>query len=63
LIGCNRVGCDGSNINHSGESVVIDPKGGVLAELKPFEEGIITSQLDDFTLSQFRQAFPVLKDI
>jgi predicted amidohydrolase len=63
LIGCNRVGRDGSNINHAGDSVVLDPRGGVIAELKPFEEGVITAQLDDFTLTQFRQAFPVLKDI
>lgn len=63
LIACNRVGRDGNNVNHSGDSVVLDPRGGVIAELKPFEEGVITTQLDDFTLSQFRQAFPVLKDI
>jgi predicted amidohydrolase len=63
LIACNRVGRDGNNVNHSGDSVVLDPRGGVIVELKPFEEGVITTQLDDFTLSQFRQAFPVLKDI
>lgn len=63
LIGCNRVGRDGNNINHSGDSVILDPRGSVLAELKPFEERVITTQLDDFALTQFRQAFPVLKDI
>ncbi len=57
----NRVGLDGNNINHSGNSMVVDAKGEVLQEMVT-TAGIIIQQIDLELLKQFRMQFPVLKD-
>src|SRR5204862_2720715 len=38
VIGVNRVGNDGNNVYHSGESMVIDPLGEVLYHVKDVED-------------------------
>jgi omega-amidase len=61
VIGVNRVGDDGNNIHHSGESMVIDPLGTVLYH-KTEEEDIHTVVLEKESLQQVREKFPFWKD-
>jgi len=57
----NRVGNDGNNIYHSGDSMVIDPLGEVLYHVKD-EEDIFTITLDKIHLQAVRDKLPFLKD-
>jgi omega-amidase len=61
VVGVNRVGDDGNNIYHSGNSMVIDPLGQVLYH-KADEEDIFTIALDKEKLNEVRSKFPFLKD-
>jgi omega-amidase len=60
-IGVNRVGNDGNNIYHSGNSMVIDPLGNELYH-KADDEDIFTITLQKDTLQDVRNKFPFLKD-
>lgn len=62
VVGLNRVGNDGNDIPHSGDSQVIDPNGTRLYYLSEEKEGIHTLTLSAFELKQYRRAFPFLKD-
>ncbi|MBP6390801.1 MAG: amidohydrolase [Flavobacteriales bacterium] len=62
VVGENRVGMDGKGIHYSGDSVVIDPRGAVIGQVEPSQEGISTSVLDGGALEDFREKFPVGKD-
>ncbi len=59
VIGVNRVGQDGNAISYSGDSVVIDPKGRIISETKPYKESVETLKLSISELTEFRQKFPV----
>lgn len=61
VVGVNRVGNDGNNVYHSGDSMVIDPLGEVLYHVKD-EEDIFTITLDKTHLQAIRDKFPFLKD-
>ncbi|MCO5291866.1 MAG: amidohydrolase [Chitinophagaceae bacterium] len=61
VIGVNRIGNDGNNIYHSGESTVVDPLGEVLYQ-KADEEDIFTISLDKERLAAVRSRFPFWKD-
>jgi omega-amidase len=61
VIGVNRVGDDGNNIYHSGNSMVIDPLGQVLYH-KADDEDIFTIRLQKENLTDVRSKFPFLKD-
>jgi omega-amidase len=61
VIGVNRVGTDGNNIYHSGDSMVVDPLGEVLYYMKD-EEDIFTITLDKNHLDTVREKFPFWKD-
>jgi omega-amidase len=61
VIGVNRVGVDGKNINHSGNSLVIDPLGEVLYH-KADEEDIFTITLERERLEEVRMKFPFWRD-
>jgi len=58
----NRVGTDGNGISYIGESMVIDPKGKVIAERTPSSEGLIQAVISLDELNAFREKFPVWKD-
>jgi omega-amidase len=60
-IGLNRVGNDGNNIYHSGNSIVVDPLGNELYH-KADDEDIFTITLQKDTLQETRNKFPFLKD-
>ena len=60
-IGVNRVGTDGNGINHSGDSMVINPLGEVLYH-KEHDEDIYTFTLQKQDLEKFREKMPFWKD-
>ncbi len=59
VIGVNRIGADGNNIEHSGDSMVINPRGEIISSTKAHEESIETLTLDYNKLAEFRKVFPV----
>ena len=61
VVGVNRVGKDGNDIYHSGNSLVIDPLGEVLYHMAD-EENIFTITLEKERLDEVRTKFPFLKD-
>jgi len=61
VIGVNRVGEDGHQIYHSGDSMVIDPLGEILFTKKD-EPCIHTISLEKESLQRIREQFPFLKD-
>ena len=60
-IGVNRVGHDGNNIYHSGDSMVISPMGEVIYH-KADDEDIHTITLNKEDLNSMREKFPFWKD-
>ena len=61
VVGVNRTGMDGNDINYSGESMIVDPMGKVLYSEKD-KEDVFTISLDKKTLDEVREKFPFLKD-
>ncbi len=61
VIGVNRVGNDGNDIYHNGNSMVVSPRGEVLYE-KQHEEDIFTITLQKDRLEDIRNKFPFWKD-
>ena len=60
-IGVNRVGNDGNNIYHSGDSSIIDPLGEIIYR-KEHDEDIFTTTLERSRLDEIRKNIPFLKD-
>jgi predicted amidohydrolase len=61
VIGVNRVGNDGNNIYHSGDSMIIDPLGEILYHEADKEE-VFTLTLEKEKLDAIRERFPFWKD-
>ncbi|HTI90350.1 MAG TPA: nitrilase family protein [Puia sp.] len=61
VVGLNRVGNDGNNIYHSGDSMIIDPLGEILYHGAE-KEDIFTITLQKETLTDIRQHFPFWRD-
>ncbi|MFZ4769396.1 MAG: amidohydrolase [Ferruginibacter sp.] len=61
VVGVNRVGKDGNDIYHSGNSMVIDPLGEVLYHMAD-EEDTFTITLQKDQLENVRTKFPFWKD-
>jgi len=59
VVGLNRVGKDGNEFSHSGDSVVINPRGELISTTKAHEESVETVHLDKNYLDEFRKIFPV----
>lgn len=59
---CNRVGQDGNGIAYSGDSMILDSKGGSLASATPGEVSVVTAIMESGDLQRFRAKFPVLND-
>jgi len=59
VVGVNRIGNDGNGFGHSGDSVVLNPRGEVISMTKANEESIETIELDRNYLDEFRKNFPV----
>jgi predicted amidohydrolase len=62
VIGVSRVGKDGNNSNHTGESMVYDFRGRQILKLPANIETTGTVSLNKEALTKFRSAFPVWKD-
>ncbi|MBI5541084.1 MAG: amidohydrolase [Bacteroidia bacterium] len=58
----NRVGNDGKQISHSGDSMIIDYAGREMAFAKPFAEEIITCTINLGLLNDAKEKFPAWKD-
>ena len=61
VVGVNRVGNDGNNFYHSGESMVVDPMGDVLYT-KAHDEDVFTVTLHKEKLDEVRNKLPFWKD-
>jgi omega-amidase len=62
VIGVNRVGKDGNDIDHSGDSALIHPIGENFSNIMPGEEKTETIPMPDCQLSDFRKKFRVAED-
>lgn len=60
-IGVNRVGLDGNNVSHSGDSLIVGPLGEVLYHCA-YEEDIFTITLQKEEIINARSKFPFWKD-
>ena len=61
VIGVNRVGNDGNNIYHSGDSMVVNAMGETLYQ-KSDDEDIFTITLEKEPLDEIRNKLPFLRD-
>lgn len=61
VIGVNRVGNDGNNIYHSGDSMIIDPLGEILYH-KEHDEEVFTIELSKNHLQETRERFQFWRD-
>lgn len=62
LAGVNRVGEDPKNNRYAGHSVLLGPKGQVLASCREYREEVVTCKIPMEELLAFRNQFPVLRD-
>lgn len=59
VIGVNRIGRDGFDTPHSGDSMIVDPLGNLLVQATPNEEAVITQTLSYDLITDFRKKFTV----
>lgn len=57
VAGVNRVGQDGRGVNHSGNSMVLDAKGQIIAQADAFREQVVTTHISYEELYNFRKDF------
>ncbi len=62
VVGVNRVGNDGNNVSHSGDSAVINFKGEIISKTKAHEESVETITLSKNELNDWRKTFPAWMD-
>jgi len=62
VAGSNRVGTDGAGIKYCGNSMIINPKGVIIAKADEREEGSVSGEISVSELDSFRKKFPVWKD-
>ncbi len=62
VVGLNRVGNDGNEIYHSGDSAIVNAKGEIISTIKPHEEKTETITLEYKDLEDFKKQFPVMDD-
>ncbi len=62
VAGLNRVGDDGNEVYHSGDSAVINPMGEIISNIKPSEEIVETNNLSVEYLKKIRTKLAFLKD-
>jgi omega-amidase len=61
VVGVNRIGADGNEIDHSGDSLIVGPTGEIVYTAESKEE-LYTTILDPAHLTETRDRFPFLKD-
>jgi predicted amidohydrolase len=62
VIGVNRTGTDGRGTNHSGDSMILSPRGEILADCHQDENASAITVLSAENLFNFRQQFKVSLD-
>ena len=62
VAGVNRIGIDGAGIRYCGDSMILGPKGELIAEGKQNEESVVSGDISIDELSGFRSKFSVWKD-
>lgn len=62
IVGVNRVGRDGNDLNYIGGSMVINPLGEVLSYGQVTDEVILT-EIETLQVQQVRKQFPFLQDM
>lgn len=62
VVGVNRIGNDGNNVYHSGDSVAVNFKGEVISKTAPHEESAETIMLSKKELEMWRKTFPAWMD-
>ena len=61
MVGCNRVGDDGTGLGHSGDSRIVSPAGELLAT-GAGAETIVLADVDAAEVAATRERFPFLAD-
>jgi predicted amidohydrolase len=62
IAGVNRIGNDGNNVYHSGDSAAINFKGEIISKTKASEESVETITLSKKDLEEWRKVFPAWMD-
>lgn len=62
VVGVNRIGKDGHDVIHSGDSVVHNFKGEPMSKTQAYQESIETISISMHELEEFRKIFPVEMD-
>lgn len=62
VVGLNRVGLDGNNINYSGDSMALNFLGETLISANPGEATVLQVTLSKPELLHFRKSFPAEQD-
>lgn len=62
VAGVNRIGNDGNNIYHSGDSAVINYKGEIISKIQPHAETAETVTISKKELEDWRKTFPAWMD-
>ena len=62
VIGVNRVGVNPDGTSYNGDSVIIGPKGELMASLEPGAEGVVSAVLSREALDKYREDMPIWRD-
>jgi omega-amidase len=62
VIGVNRVGADGKGNLHAGDSMIIDPKGKIIAQIPSHKEATEIAMLSYSEMKSYREHFRVALD-
>lgn len=62
VAGVNRVGVDGTGIKYCGDSMILGPKGEIIASGERNRQCAVYGEISTEELSDFRERFPVLND-
>ena len=61
VVGVNRVG-EANGLTYSGDTVIVDPSGEVVAEGVDYTEGVVMADVDPARVAEVRDAFRFLPD-
>ena len=61
VIGVNRVGKDGNDVNYAGDSCLVNFRGEIIEDLAG-EDAVVSVSIDALALSQYRETFPAYLD-
>jgi predicted amidohydrolase len=62
VAGANRTGRDGAGINYCGDSMIVGPKGEIIANAGRKSGTVVTAEISISQLNDFRKSFPAHLD-